>query len=129
MVFGLLERDVRVYTKVVESVSAEKLMRHIKTHKGSGYDTDAFRGCQSLKRYSKHHTVSHSPTLVDKRTQNHINDIEGFSSDSKHILCNYRGVYKYHLPMYLKEIEYQFNHRRENLFKRFIQVYFGYVSP
>ena len=32
IVFGLLERDGRVYTKVVESVSAETLMGHIQAH-------------------------------------------------------------------------------------------------
>jgi transposase len=31
--------------------------------------------------------------------------------------------------MYLKEIEYRFNHRRDNLFKLFLQTFFGYVSP
>lgn len=131
VVFGLLERDGRVYTQVVESVSADELMRHIraKTRKGSVYYTDAFRGYQSLKRYGKHHTVNHSKSLVDKRTKNHINGIEGFWSYAKHILYNYRGVSKYHFPMYLKEIEYRYNHRNENLFKRFIKLYFGYVSP
>lgn len=46
VVFGLLERDGRVYTKVVESVSAEELRHHIQAHtrKGSVYFTDAFRG-------------------------------------------------------------------------------------
>jgi hypothetical protein len=29
----------------------------------------------------------------------------------------------------LKDIEYRFNPRRGNRFKRFLQVYFGYVSP
>ena len=131
VVFGLLERDGKVYTKVVQSVTAEELMRHIKarTRKGSVYYTDAFRGYQSLKRYGKHHTVSHSRTLVDRRTRNHINGIEGFWSYAKHILYNYRGVSKYHFPMYLKEIEYRFNHRKENLFRSFLRVYFGYVSP
>ena len=39
IVFGLLERDGRVYTKVVESVSAQTLMTHIENHtrKGSVY--------------------------------------------------------------------------------------------
>ena len=131
VVFGLLERDGKVYTKVVQSVTAEELMRHIKarTRKGSVYYTDAFRGYQSLKRYGKHHTVSHNRTLVDRRTRNHINGIEGFWSYAKHILYNYRGVSKYHFPMYLKEIEYRFNHRKENLFRSFLRVYFGYVSP
>ena len=131
VVFGLLERDGRVYTKVVEHVSAEELMKHIKakTRKGSVYYTDAFRGYRSLKRYGKHHTVNHAKSLVDKKTKNHINGIEGFWSYAKHILYNYRGVSKYHFPMYLKEIEYRFNHRGENLFKQFIKIYFGYISP
>lgn len=31
--------------------------------------------------------------------------------------------------MYLKEIEYRYNHRQENIFKLFLAIYFGYVSP
>lgn len=93
IVFGLLERDGRVYTKVVESVSAETLLTHIQAHtrKGSVYYTDAFRGYQSLQRYGKHLVVNHSKDFVDKKTKNHINGIEGFWSYAKHILYNYRG--------------------------------------
>ena len=82
VVFGLLAREGRVYTKVVESVSADELLRHIQAHtrKGSGYFTDAVRGYQSLKRYGHHHTVSHAKTLVSRRTKKHINGIEGFWS-------------------------------------------------
>ena len=130
IVFGLLERDGTVYTRVVEGVSAEELMAIIrkKTRKGSVYFSDKFRSYNSLKRLGKHHTVKHEKHLVDKRTGNHINGIEGFWSFAKHILYNYRGVSKYHFPMYLKEVEYRFNHRHENLFKLFLSVYFGYVS-
>ena len=131
VVFGLLEQEGRVYTKVVTSVSAEELMQQIRQHtrKGSVYYTDAFRGYQSLKRYGKHRVVNHQKQFVDKRTRNHMNGIEGFWSYAKHILYNYRGVSKYHFPMYLKEIEYRFNHRQDNLFKLFLKLYFGYVSP
>lgn len=131
VVFGLLEREGVVYTKVVENVSAETLMGQIRAHtrKGSVYYTDAFSGYRSLKRYGKHHVVNHSKSYVDKRTRNHINGIEGFWSYAKHILYNYRGVSKYHFPMYLKEIEYRFNHRNDNTFKLFLNIYFGYVSP
>jgi len=125
IVFGLLERDGRVYTKVVEHLTAQELMRHIqaRTRKGSVYYTDAFRGYQSLRRFGKHHVVSHQHAFVNRRTRNHISGIEGFWSYAKYILYNYRGVSKYHFPMYLKEIEYRFNHRRENLFKRFLKLY------
>jgi transposase len=97
--------------------------------KGSVYFTDRVRGYQSLKRFGKHHVVNHSKTFVERKTKNHINGIEGFWSYAKHILYNYRGVSKYHFPMYLKEIEYRFNHRNENVFKCFLKLYFGYDSP
>ena len=130
IVFGLLERDGRVYTRVVEGVSADDLMTVIrkKTRKGSVYYSDTFRSYNSLKRLGKHHTVNHSKSMVDKKTKNHINGIEGFWSFAKHILYNYRGVSKYQFPLYLKEIEYRYNHRNENLFKLFLSTYFGYVS-
>jgi transposase len=131
IVFGLLERDGRVYTKVVEDVTAETLMTHIEQHtrKGSVYFTDAFRGYQSLQRYGKHHIVNHSKEFVNKKTKNHINGIEGFWSYAKHILYNYRGVSRYHFPMYLKEIEYRYNHKDDNVFKLLLKLYFSYVSP
>jgi transposase-like protein len=47
----------------------------------------------------------------------------------RHARLPYRGVSKYHFPMYLKEIEYRFNHRGENLYKQFIKLYFDYDSP
>jgi len=130
IVFGLLERDGRVYTKVVEGVSADDLMAVIrkKTRKGSVYYSDTFTSYNSLKRLGKHLTVNHSKSMVDKKTKNHINGIEGFWSYAKHILYNYRGVSKYHFPMYLKEVEYRFNHRKDNLFKLFLYIYFGCVS-
>lgn len=130
IVFGLLERDGRVYTRVVEHVSKEELMAVVrkKTRKGSVYYTDTFRSYNSLRRLGKHHGVNHSKGMVDKKTKNHINGIEGFWSFTKHILYNYRGVSKYHFPMYLKEVECRFNHRKDNLFKLFLTISFGYVS-
>ena len=129
VVFGLLERDGRVYTKVVERVTADELMAHVRKHtrKGSVYYTDTFRSYNSLRRWGKHHRLNHSKALA-YHGKNHINGIEGFWSFAKHILYNYRGVSKYHFPMYLKEVEYRFNHRGENLFKLFLDIYFGYVS-
>ena len=104
VVFGLLEREGRVYTKrnPTAPYSAH-------TRKGSVYFTDAFRGYQSLKRYGHH--LNHAKAFVSRRTKN-INGIEGFWSYAKHILISI-----FNFPMYLKEVEYRFNHRQENVFK------------
>jgi len=124
VVFGLLERDGRVYTKVVESVSAEELMQHIqaKTRKGSVYFTDAFRGYQSLKRYGKHHTVNHTKSFVDRRTKNHINGIEGFWGYAKTRLARFRGINKQTFYLHLKECEFRFNHRGQNLYHLLLKI-------
>lgn len=131
VVFGLLERDSRVYTKVVYTVSAEELMGIIrqKTRKGSVYFTDSFKSYNSLKRFGKHYRINHRYTFGKHgKVKNHINGIEGFWSFAKHGLYQYRGVSKTNFPLYLKEMEYRYNHRHENLLKNFIQLYFGYVS-
>jgi transposase len=127
VVLGLLEREGKVYTTVVEDVSAEKLLGHIQAHtcKGSVYYTDTFHSYNSLKHLGTHRRVEHRTHMVDPTTRNHINGIEGFWSYAKHVLYNYRGVSKTHFPMYLKEIGYRFNHRKENLFKLFLQTYFS----
>ena len=106
-------------------------MNHIKARskKGSFYYTDALRGYRSLRRFGKHRAVSHSKFVVDKSTKNPINGIEGFRSYAKHILHYDWGVSRYHFPMYLKEIEYRFNDRKEKVFKQCLQIYFGYASP
>ena len=129
VVFGLLERDGRVYTKVVDVVSKEVLMDVIrrKSRKGSVYYTDQFRSYNSLKRYGKHYTLHHAKTFVRKsrRRSVHINGIEGFWSFAKHNLYNYRGVSQSMFPLYLKEMEYRFNHRRDNMLHLLIRLYFG----
>jgi transposase len=47
----------------------------------------------------------------------HINGIEGFCSYAKTWLYHYRGVPKSYFELYLKEIEFRFNHRNENIFR------------
>jgi transposase-like protein len=46
-----------------------------------------------------------------------FNGIEGFWSYAKTWLYHYRGVPKQYFHMYLKEIEFRFNHRNEDLFR------------
>jgi len=129
VVLGLLERQGQVYTRVVSTITAEQLMSVIKakTKKGSVYHTDTFTSYNSLHQFGKHFKVNHNQTLVTKH-HNHINGIEGFWSYAKHKLYNYRGVSKANFPVYLKEMEYRYNHRKENILESIMQLYFGYVS-
>ena len=81
----------------------------------------------SLKRYGKHYTLKKTREFVRKwgKRNIHINGIEGFWSFAKHGLYNYRGVSKSMFPLYLKEMEYRYNHRKDNLLQLLIHLYFS----
>lgn len=62
VVLGLLERDGKVYTRIVHTLTAENLMGIIKkkTRKGSVYHTDTFTSYNSLHQFGKHLKVKQS---------------------------------------------------------------------
>lgn len=123
IVFGILERKGKIYTKIVENVSAETLMHEIenKTKKGSVFYTDGWKSYASLHQYGKHNIIDHNKELVDKN-HNHINGIEGFWSFAKERFHKYHGISKTNYPFYVKEMEFRFNNRNENLFKLLIGI-------
>lgn len=131
IVFGLLERQGRVYTKVVDGLAAPVLMDIIRerTRKGSVYYSDQFTSYNSLRRYGKHLTIKHTQEFArrGRKYHSHINGIEGFWSFAKHGLYNYRGVSKSNFPLYLKEMEFRYNHRHEPLLPLLVTGYYrGY---
>ena len=121
-VFGILERNGKVYTAVVDNVSAETLFNHIKktTRKGSVFYTDDFKSYKDLKQYGKHSRVKHSKTFG--KGHNHINGIEGFWSYAKERFHKYHGINKRNYLPYIKEMEFRFNHRNEQLYELLIGV-------
>ena len=61
IVFGILERKGKIYTKIVENVSAKTLMGEIesKTKNGSVFYTDGWRSYNSLHQFGKHNVIRH----------------------------------------------------------------------
>lgn len=121
-VFGVLERNGRVYTAVVNDVSAKTLFEHIKkkTRKGSVFYTDDFKSYKDLKQYGKHNRVKHSKTFG--KGHHHINGIEGFWSFAKERFHKYHGINRKNYPQYVKEMEFRFNHRNEQLYPLLISI-------
>ena len=115
IVFGIYKRNGQVVTFPVSSRSRAQILPLITKHTpaGSLYYTDDWHAYATLHLRGVH-------VVVDKRKgvpkgRSHINGIEGFWSYAKHWLYTYRGVQKDFFPLYLKEIEWRFNHRHENL--------------
>jgi len=124
-VFGMLEQQGRIFTVIVDNVSAETLMNEIKQHaqKGSVFYTDKFKSYKSLKFYGKHITIDHGKEYG--KGNRHINGLEGFWSFAKERLIKYHGVSKKYFHLYLKEMEFRYNYRNENLYHKLVKIHFG----
>ena len=121
--FGILERNGTVHTVIVENVSAETLMKAIeeRTKKGSVFYTDGFRSYNDLRQYGKHNIIRHDKDEFAKE-KNHINGIEGFWSFAKERFHKYHGIDKKNYPLYLKEMEFRFNNRNNNIYKLLMNI-------
>ena len=131
IVFGILERKGKVHTVIVQDVSADTLMNEIKnkTKKGSVFYTDGWKSYASLEQYGKHNIIDHDKELVNNH--NHINGIEGFWSFAKERFHKYHGISKTNYPLYIKEMEFHFNNRNNNVYKLLIDICIvrGQFSP
>jgi transposase len=113
-VFGLLKRDGKVYTRIVEDVSRKTLRQIIRTKvvPESVIYTDSFRSYDGLVLDGfKHFRINHQECFA-KSKRHHINGIENFWGDAKTKLKSYYGVNRGHFYFYLKEMEFRFNHRK-----------------
>jgi len=120
--FGILERKGQVYTIIVENVKADTLMKEIenKAKKGSVFYTDGFKSYTSLHQYGKHNIIDHDKELVVKH--NRINGLECFWSFAKERFHKYHGIDKENYPLYVKEMEFRFNHRNESIFNLLFNI-------
>lgn len=118
-VFGIFERDGRVYTEMVDDASAKTLRKVIKGHVSlqSVVITDGWRGYNGLvdMGYDRHLRINKSVYFSDGNGV-HINGIESFWSFTKRRLAKFNGVREYFV-LHLKECEWQRKRRPEELEK------------
>ena len=125
IVFGLLKRDDQVYTEIVPNASKATLQAIIrgKASLESVVHTDRWRGYDGLVDlgFDKHLRVNHGDNEF-ALGPNHINGIESFWSYAKHRLVKFHGMRKSTFPLHLKETEFRFNQRKNNLYKVLLSI-------
>jgi transposase-like protein len=118
IVFGIYKRNGSVYTEIVSDAARKTLQNIIrgKVSLDSVIHSDGWRGYNGLVDvgYSKHLRVNHSDDVFAVGDV-HINGIESFWSYAKRRLQKFNGVPPKTFYLHLKECEYRFNHRNENL--------------
>lgn len=116
-VFGILERGGKVSVEVVPNVTAATLtgLTVKKVRRGSIVYTDRYRSYDSLMYCGyRHLKVDHQTHFSQGRV--YINGLEGFWSFAKERLMKHHGISPERFPLYLKELEFRYNHRNQDLF-------------
>jgi transposase len=123
-VFGLLKRDGKVFVQIVQNCTREQLMPIIqgKILEGSTINTDGWKAYDGLilNGYT-HHRVFHSHNEF-ARGKNHVNGIESFWSFIKRRLAKFNGLTNEKFLLHLKESEFRFNNRKQNLYKILLEI-------
>ncbi len=124
IVFGVYKRNGKVYTEIVPNCSRVTLQAIIKgkVDVDSIIHSDKWRGYNGLVDlgYKKHYRLDHGKNefVVGK---SHINGIEGFWGYAKTRLSKFKGMHKNTFYLHLKETEFRYNYRNENLYKLVIE--------
>lgn len=125
-VFGLLKRNGKVYTKIIDECDRYTLHKIIKEKisKYSIIHSDGWCGYDGLVDvgYRKHYRVRHGKNEFSSG-KSHINGIENFWGLAKVRLAKLRGIHKSHFYLHLKECEFRFNYRNENLYDKMLEIF------
>jgi transposase len=116
-VFGILEREGRVFVEVLPTTRAKDVLALTvkKVRRGSIVYTDRYKSYDALMFCGyRHLRVDHGKYFSRGRV--YINGLEGFWSYAKERIMKYHGVSPLRFPYYLKELEFRYNHRKEDLF-------------
>lgn len=125
IVFGIYKGDGRVYTEIVPNCKKAGLQAVIrgKVDLASSIHTDGFRSYDGIVHmgYRKHYRVQHGNDEF-ARGNAHINGIEGFWSIAKTKLVKFKGMSHSTFYLHLKECEFGFNHRDEDLHRLLLKI-------
>ena len=112
VVFGILKRGGKVYTKVIQDTKTDTLLPIIrrKIVPDSVVYTDSYRSYNALDVSEfHHHRINHSTHFAEQK-HNHINGIENFWNQAKRVLRKYNGVPQKNFHLFIKECEFRFNY-------------------
>src|SRR5918911_2435452 len=125
IVFGVYKRNGRVYTEIVPNCKKANLQAIIrgKVDLASTIHTDGFRSYDGIVHmgYQKHYRVRHDKD-ESVRGPAHINGIEGFWGMAKTRLVKFKGMSPSTFYLHLKECEFRFNHRDEDIYKLRLKI-------
>lgn len=125
IVFGVYKRNGRVYTEIISNCKKASIQAIIrgKVELTATIHTDGFRSYDGIVHmgYKKHYRIRHDRDEFVRGTA-HINGIEGFWGLAKTRLVKFKGMSPSTFYLHLKECEFRFNHRDEDLYRLLLKI-------
>src|SRR5205085_2743758 len=125
IVFGIFKRNGSVYTEIVPDCKKVTLQAIIRGRVApeTVINSDGWRGYDGLVDvgYAKHFRVNHGQSEFVRGTH-HVNGIESFWSYAKHRLQQFHGIAPEKFYWHLKECEYRFNLRKNNVYAELLEL-------
>ena len=126
IVFGIFNRHGKVYTEIVPGAHRKTLQDIIRGRVDleTIIHSDGWRGYNGLVDlgYKEHFRVHHGKNEF-VRGRSHINGIENFWGFAKTRLSKFRGIKKDSFYYHLKECEFRFNYKHENMNKIMLKIF------
>ncbi len=126
IVFGIFQRNGKVYTEIVPDARRKTLQDIIRGRVDleTVIHSDGWRGYTGLVDlgYKKHFRVHHGKNEF-VRGKAHINGIESFWGYAKTRLSKFRGIHKKSFYEHLKESEFRFNYRHKNIYHIMLNIF------
>ena len=125
IVFGIFKRNGKVFTEIVPDCARATLQGVIRgrVNIDSVIHSDKWRGYNGLVDlgYKKHFRVDHGKNEFARKSA-HINGIEGFWGFAKSRLSKFKGIHRSTIYLHLKECEFRFNYRNDDLYKKLLSI-------
>ena len=124
IVFGIFERDGRVWCEVVPDASTRSLHGAIlrRVAVDSRINTDKWRSYNHLDEKGYEHVRIDHGEGEFARDGVHVNGIEAFWGYAKTRLARFRGIDPKTFPLHLKECEFRYNNRSQNLTRLILKM-------
>lgn len=121
-VFGVRDRKGLVKVEPLQGLSAEAVLKlAVKTvRRGSIVYTDRWGSYDALMFCDHKHLADHGSRL-GRADIPPMNGTEGFLNYAKEKMNKFHGISKEKFHLYLKEMEFRYNHRREPIFNTLVR--------
>ena len=125
LVFGIYRQQDQVYTEIAPACTRKYIQQsHRNGQKLAGLsDSEGWKNYDGLVDVQRARLFRiQSQDIESGEASNTINNVDSFWSFAKRRMVQFNGIHKHTFYLHLKETEFRFNNRRDNLYRIFLKL-------